>query len=185
MKLIATIKRLCARFRREERAAVSTEFVLILPLLLWWYVGSFAFYDAFRDYNVTVKASYTLGDILSRQTEIDNDYLDGLESLLEFMTAGTGAWLRVSSIKYSDDDGYTVEWSYATDDHQVVTDEKIYLWDFDEDYLPTMANGDTVILSETYVPFTPAFNVGLNSHWLSNIVVTRPRFTSQVVNSDF
>ena len=99
MKLIATIKRLCARFRREERAAVSTEFVLILPLLLWWYVGSFAFYDAFRDYNVTVKASYTLGDILSRQTEIDNDYLDGLESLLEFMTAGTGAWLRVSSIK--------------------------------------------------------------------------------------
>jgi hypothetical protein len=174
-----------ARFRDEDRAAISTEFVLILPLLLWWYVGSFAFYDAFRDYNVTVKASYTIGDILSRQTEIDNDYIDGLETLLEFMTAGSGAWLRVSSIRYNSDEEYEVEWSYATDDHTVVTDARIYTWEYDEDVLPIMAEGETIILSETYVPFTPAFNVGLSARWMSNLVVTRPRFTSQVVNDDF
>lgn len=173
------------RFGQADRGAISTEFVLVLPLLLWWYVGSFAFFDAFRDYNTNVKASYTIGDILSRQTEIDNDYLDGMEALLEYLTGNTDAWLRVTSIKYSSDDGYTVEWSYATDDHTVLTDERIADWEFDDDYLPTMGSGETIILSETYTAYMPAFNIGLNARTLGNQVVTRPRFTSQIVNTDF
>jgi hypothetical protein len=66
-----------------------------------------------------------------------------------------------------------------------LSSEWIADWEFDDDYLPTMGSGETIILSETYTAYTPAFNIGLNARTLGNQVVTRPRFTSQIVNTDF
>lgn len=170
----------------DEAGSISIEFVLILPLLLWWYAGSFAFFDAFRDSNSHGKAAYTIGDVLSRQSEIDNGYIDGLESLFKYMTGSdAGVWLRVSSVKFTQGIGYTIEWSYATDGNTALTTDMLYAFKWDEHYLPLMGSGETVILSESYVPFVPAFNIGLTARTMSNAVVTRPRFTSQLINTSF
>lgn len=174
------------QFKDEAKGSVSIEFMLVLPLLLWWYAASFAFYDAFRSYNVTVKSSYMMGDILSRQLLVDNDYLDGVEDLFEFMNnSSTGVWVRVSSVNYSTSDGYTIDWSYATDSNDELVTSDIFSKDIDEDFLPIMANGESVILSETYVPYSPVYGVGLLGRTWSNVVVTRPRFTSKLANTDY
>lgn len=174
------------KFREDRKGSVSIEFILILPLLGWWYAASFAFFDGFKDYNVTVKTAAVIGDIVSRQIEVDNDFLDGMETILEYMTnTNNGVWSRVSSVKFTEDDGYTVEWSHATSSHDPLTTANVYLYDWDELWLPNMANGETIILVETYVPYAQAFNVGLSDRTWRNIVVTRPRFTSQITNTDF
>lgn len=174
------------KLARNEEGAISVEFVIILPLLLSWYVGSFAFFDGFRDYNVATKAGYTIGDILSRQTEIDNDYLDGMEALLEQLTwADDAVYIRVSSVTFTTDDGYEVDWSYVTAEANALTTEMIYLFDLDEDYLPIMSSGESIIVVETYVPYVPAFGVGATARTWHHVVVTRPRFTSRLANSDF
>jgi len=173
-------------FCAEDSGTVSVEFVVVLPLLLWWYAGSFVFFDAFRDYNSTEKATYTISDILSRQKVIDNNYIDGMESLLKYMTAsGPGAWMRVTSVKFTTDIGYTVEWSYGTDGHAALTTAQLQSFKVDEEFLPTMGSGETVIFLETSVPYTPAFKVGLSARDLTNVNVTRPRFASQIVNESF
>ncbi len=173
-------------FRAEHSGSVSVEFMLVLPMLFWWYAASFSFFDAFRTHNTSVKASYMIGDILSRQIQVDNDYLDGMETMLKFMTRiETDVWIRVSSVKYTSDQGYSIEWSYSTGTASSLTTAEIYTRELDENYLPLMASGETVILSETYVPYFPSYDVGLLARTWSNVVVTRPRFTSQLANADF
>jgi hypothetical protein len=180
------IKTRIAIFRAENQGSVSVEFMLILPLLFWWYAASFVFFDAFSANNKALKTSYMVSDILSRQTEIDNDYLDGLEGFLEFMTGvDSGTWMRVTSVQFSTADGYEVDWSYSTGPDEALVTSQLASLNLDEDYLPIMANGESVILAETYVPYNPGYDVGLLARTYSNVIVTRPRFTSQIANSDF
>lgn len=179
-------KNLLHRFLDETSGSVAVEAALILPLLTTWYAGSYVFYDVFKAENASVETAYTLGDILSRQTEIDNDYIDGLRKLADFLTySQSQPWIRVSNIEYTKDDGYSVDWSYATDDRDPLLTTDIYDDDLDDKYLPVMSDGETVILTETYIAYTPAFNVGISARTFTSFVVTAPRFTSKLVNSDF
>jgi hypothetical protein len=180
------IKTHIAIFRAENQGSVSVEFMLILPLLFWWYAASFVFFDAFSANNKALKSSYMVSDILSRQTEIDNDYLDGLEGFLEFMTGvDSGTWMRVTSVQFSSADGYEVDWSYSTGSEEPLITSQLASLNLDDDYLPLMANGESVILAETYVPYNPGYDVGLLARTYSNVIVTRPRFASQIANTDF
>jgi hypothetical protein len=52
----------------DERAAVAFETVLMTPILVWAFIGSFVFFDAYRVYNTSVKTTYMVADMLSRQT---------------------------------------------------------------------------------------------------------------------
>jgi len=180
------IKTRIAIFRAENQGSVTVEFMLILPLLFWWYAASFVFFDAFSANNKALKSSYMLSDILSRQTEIDNKYLDGLQSFLEFMTGvKKDVWIRVTSVQYSTDKGYKVAWSYSTGAQKALDTSELASLKLDTEFLPLMANGESVILSETYVPYSPGFDVGLLARTYSNVIVTRPRFTSKIANTDF
>jgi Flp pilus assembly protein TadG len=58
------------RFAREDRAAVAFETVLMTPILVWAFIGSFVFFDAYRIYNTSVKTTYMVADMLSRQTNM-------------------------------------------------------------------------------------------------------------------
>ena len=85
--------------------------------LCWWYVASFAMFDGFRQYNASIKATYTVGDILSRQMlDVDENFLDGLSGLYEYLIKfGSEAELRYTSLKWVDrDERYEVHWSYPT-----------------------------------------------------------------------
>jgi Flp pilus assembly protein TadG len=161
---------------------MTVEFVIVVPLLMLWFVGSFVWFQAFRNYSQAEKASFAIADIVSRQTEVDNEFIDGLQPLFQRLQprAGSGNWLRVSSISWDEDDGYAVEWSRNADGG-----DDLVTGDIPTSILPEMADGDTVILAETYVPYQPMVDwVGIPPLTWSNQVVIRPRYVSAISKTD-
>ncbi|WP_420837134.1 TadE/TadG family type IV pilus assembly protein, partial [Alexandriicola marinus] len=102
------------RLARREEGSMSIEAMIIIPVLIWSMLGSWVFFDAFRAQFSNAKASYTLGDIISRESGyITDEYIDSLYTLQRFLAARPeDIRLRVSVIKYDeDDDTHYVVWS--------------------------------------------------------------------------
>lgn len=172
-----------APFLRDEYGAVATEAVIILPILLFFYAGSFVFFDAFRSYNVTIKGAYTVGDILSRQTStVTSDDINGLRDLYAFLTFDDPAdtVVRVTQVRRTAG-GYARDWSHATAGGTALTDADIAPIAFK---LPEMSTGERIMVVETFSGYVPAFNVGITAHIWENFVVTRPRFASSLPFQD-
>lgn len=169
------------RFVDETRASFSVETVLILPLLLWVFVGTFVFFDAFRAQTSSSKAAYTISDMLSRETNaVSSDYIDGLNEVFDYLIRTRyDTSIRVSSIGWDDDAGkYTVIWSYATRGGGALTDT---LANQAEGRLPDIPSGDTLVLVETRLAYIPPFNVGIGAQHFNEFVASRPRFAPQLV----
>ncbi len=174
------LTRLLRRFWNDDRAAIAMETIIITPVLAWTFVGSFIFFDAFRTYNSSIKATYAVADILSRQTNtvFDSD-IDGMAQIFEHLVRNNGdARLRATQIFYNGNtDTYCVDWSYATNgEAQLFTANLVDI----EELLPTMAHAERVILVQTFIPYQPVFSTGLDFLTFSNFTVTRPRFAGQV-----
>lgn len=171
------------RFRDDARGAVSVEFVMMMPLLFWAHMAIYVFFDGYRQSTINLKAAYTIGDVISRETQpIDDEYLDTLYNMLQFLTrprAQTG--LRVTIVRFdAEDDRYYVDWSVGrgTFVNDIIDDNRIAELD---DQLPTMPDQERVIFVETQNIFVPLFKVGLPEKPLENRIFTRPRFAPQVV----
>lgn len=172
---------LLTRFRRDERGVVTAELILSMLWLCWWYVASFAIFDGYRQYNANIKATYTLGDLISRQSQVGPDFLDGLSDMYDFLIN----WRAPSEVRYTSlywdesDDQYEVDWSHTTGTWAALTTAD--LADL-EDKLPNLVDGEYVILVESRSMFQSAFNVGpTNGLVFNNFVVTSPRFAANVV----
>jgi hypothetical protein len=168
------------RFWKGSRGAVSIEGMLAVPVLVWAMVAMPVFFDAFRQQNLAMKASYTVADMVSRATDalVPAD-IDGLAAVFDDLTfSREPGWLRVTSLRRDAAGVPRVIWSRATGGEPALTDGTLA----EHDHLvPVMATGDTVVLLETFLRYDPPFNVGIGSGWTANAIVTRPRFASQVV----
>ncbi|MBS8228884.1 TadE/TadG family type IV pilus assembly protein [Vannielia litorea] len=186
--LMPTAKLLRARlatFAQDARGSLSVEAALILPLLCWFYVASFVWFDAFRTQNANLKASYTLADMLSRETDpITETYLKGLNTVYDYLTTTRHpTYIRVTTVKCTNDcdqESRTlqVDWSYATQGRTKHTNGTITGF---KDKIPLMPQGDTVILLETFMAYEPLFNAGIPAKSFENYIVTRPRFAPQLL----
>ncbi|HPE24807.1 TadE/TadG family type IV pilus assembly protein [Albidovulum sp.] len=168
-------------FHRSQRGVISVEAIMILPILIWAFFGSFTIFEAFRQRSISLKATYTIADMLSRQIDaVGPDAIDGLNDVFEYLTfARDPSWIRVTSVYWDKNQNrFRQKWSRATHDHDGLTDTT--LQDM-VDYVPAMASGDTVLLVESYMPFRPVFDMGLASGVTRHVIVTRPRFASQVI----
>jgi hypothetical protein len=166
---------------RSDRGAMSVEAVIILPILIWALFGMFTVFEAFRQRSVTLKASYTVADMISRQVDaLTPAAIGGLNDVFDYLTIShEPSWIRVTSVYWDKDESvFRAHWSFATHGH--VPLNNLTLQDFRE-YVPAMSTGDTVILLETYLTYTPVFDMGLTGGVSRNVIVTRPRFASQVV----
>lgn len=176
------------RFRDDTEATVTIEFVVAVPLLMLWFVGSFVFWDGFRSRSHANKAAYVVSDIMSRYSQtIDNTNLDNLFSLQDkLLPRANGATnLRITSICYREDSAgnngeYSVVWSRAMGGGVPLLDVDIPMT-----IMPTMASGDSIILTETWVPWRPLVAwVGITDQtWRTNLV-SRPRFKQIIPNAD-
>lgn len=176
MSILSRLKLRTSRFVDETEGNMPIEGLYAAILLLWWYVASFQFFDAFRQKNVNLKAAYTIADLVSRQnTSVDADYIDGLHTLFDYLTfSNKPTWVRVSSVSFnSTDNKYKVAWSYASGNTQGHSDASIQA---EKNRIPTMPEGDFVIIVETNMAYEPIFNIGLNAHWYTTFIPTRPRF---------
>lgn len=170
------------KYCRREEGTTTVEFMIAMPLIVFWVAGSFTFFNAFAEYTKSVKATYTIADILSRQTEVDDDYIDSMNQLFaNFMRENTNdVWLRVTSIQ-KDGENFSVDWSTATGLHNNL----VNAGDIPDELIPDLLDDETVILVESYVSFTPFLDyVGIDSRTYANQIVVSPRFASQLANSD-
>ena len=168
------------RFCRDETAAVAMEAGIILPVLAWAFIGSFVIFDAYRTYNTSIKATYAVADILSRQTNTVFAYdIEGMTRIFEHMVRNHGdARLRATQIMYDEDsDTYSVDWSHATNgEARLFTANLVDL----EGRLPELADAERILLIETFIPYSPAFDTGLTITEFENFTFTRPRYAGQV-----
>ncbi len=168
-------------FRQDVKGTLSVETVIIFPMLGWAYIAMFIYFDAFKAQTINLKAAYTISDLLSREINpVNMDYLNGMNKVYDYLTYSSDpTWIRVTVVKWSNDDNaFHVQWSKATKSRPSITDDTIALI---SNQIPTMPESDSVIVVETNMTYEPAFNVGLSSFSMKNLVVTRPRFAPQLL----
>ena len=187
-----------AGFARGEGAALSVEAVLIFPLLLWMTAAIYIFWDGFRAVTVSLKATYTVSDLVSRNpVGLDQDYVDGLQEMLDFLAGGARAGgptrdgptaLRVSRVRLAildqtpvdgGPDEYVTELRLERSGHSEGVDPLSDISEI-EGHIPMMAPGDQVFVVETFVPWSPLSDVGIPARTIEHVAVTRPRFVSEV-----
>ncbi len=179
----AFMQRRSRRVVRDEDGSVTVEFVIIFPLLIFALASTFVFFDAFLTTSRASKAAYTIGDIVSREDKVTPNMMQQLFELQENLIPNSpaGKWLRITSIQYiveydidtgdPNNDYYIVNWSRFEVDPEFdpgIGDgdpdptryaKPIKTEDLPDYDLPTMADKDTVILVETYVPYEPPLNM--------------------------
>lgn len=169
-------------FSRDHRGTVSVEAAIILPLMLWTFVAMWVFFDVYKTRSMTEKAAYTVSDMLSRETNaIDDEYLDGAKNLFDLLadsSTASAAGLRVSVISYSGAYAdYELEWSQVRGNIEAM--DGADMTDLIAS-LPTMADGETLILVQTTSTYEPPLNVGLGDQTLETFIFVRPRFGPQL-----
>lgn len=175
------MKRLLHAFWTNSRGTVTSELLILYPLLVWVYGMAIVYYDAFKHYSLNLKAAYTVGDMLSRQANgIDRAYIDGLDKVFTYLTLQRyPAQIRVSSIYWKGSDSrYALDWSYGTGDEGALDAEGLGKI---TDRLPKLSNGERIILVQSWSDYRPYFPAGINSFYdFENFVVTSPRYMAKL-----
>ncbi len=182
--MLSLSDRFLARFARDTRGSVTVEFAVMMPLLVWGFMALFVYFDGYRESTINLKAAYTISDIISRETNaIDDDYIDSMQSLFDFLTRSKSeSALRVTILSWNETDArYYVDWSVERGMTAEITNDTIMNY---QERLPVMADADRLILVETASTYDPVYQVGMDSKTLKNFIVTRPRFAPLVVWSD-
>lgn len=176
--MIATIKNALARTARNEDGATTVEFMIVMPLIVFWFAGSFTFFDAYSTWTRSVKATYTVADVMSRQIAMTEDYEDDMNSLFASIMGedSNDTYLVLSSIQKEDDE-FEIDWTEASGLHTgLANDDEI-----PTEIIPNILNGEAVILVQTYMDFVPFQDyVGISATQLSKSVAISPRFTSKL-----
>lgn len=194
------MKSLMSRFRRDENGTITMEFAIVAPLFIATIIIGFELFDAFKSNSRAAKATYTIADILSRQVEVDDTYASELHLVLDALLPwlNEGKTLRISSITFhegdpddpNDNDVYNVAWSKHSDDTNTInfglelTGSMLTTVEY-QDLLPTIADGDSIVLVETEVPHRSLISLlGLGDLVWRNQVAIRPRFVDALAASD-
>lgn len=172
-----------AKFGRDADGSVNIEAILLLPILLVTMAVSMVFYDAFRRDSLGEKATYTLGDMLSRETNyITPEYVDSAKALFGFLTETPDIenTIRVSVVSFDGaTQSYNVEWSEVRGSHAMPMTATEAAGQTDQ--LPNMVSGEQLIVIDTYVDYEWPLELGYSDGTLTARVFTRPRFAPQLV----
>jgi hypothetical protein len=170
------------RFRDQEDGLVMTEFLIMLPLLVWTFMALFVYWDAFRTINQAQKAAYSISDLISRQSEIDPTFITGMQTVSEYlMNDSPDIELRITSVEYSEEENkHHVLFSRSPGGKMTQLTDSDLARSVYRDRIPIMADNDSVVIVETSVDYTPGFDVGIPLHSFDNFVVTRPRYYRRV-----
>lgn len=179
---MSPLLRHAARFRADESGSVTVETIIMLPLLVWCFFAVYIFFDVFHLEGVNAKASYTIGDALSRETGyVTNNYLSGLYGLQDLlMQTDESRDLQITVYGYNATrDRYEVRWSKGVGSLTAVDTDRLNRPDMRE-RLPEMLQGEVAILTRSRVTYQPIFDVGIAPFVFDEFTVTRPRFSPQL-----
>jgi len=154
------------RFWKQECGTAAMETVVMFPFLFMGLTFSYEYFDMFRYQSVREKATYTVADMLSRETsEVDQTYMDNVKTLFDIMTNDEGNnQVRVTVIRYHLDaanniDEFELRWSEVrgTGDLNPLSANDVRTA---HATLPRMINGQEIILVETSSQYDPVFSTG-------------------------
>lgn len=172
------------RFWRSARGSLSVEAVFILPILIWAYAGTFVFYDAFRTQRVNITATNTIADLISRQiAPVDAELIEGMHEIYDSIAqARNQTTLRVTSLYWNvNRERYEVIWSHGTRGNQRLNHGRLNQL---ADRLPGIPRGDTLILVQATMDYTPPMPIGIAAQTFDHLVFIRPRFAPQIIFED-
>ena len=176
------LKTILSRFIKDEDASITVEFVIVTPVMVLWWIGSMVFFDAFEARSGAARSAYTIADLISRQTDTTNDYIDSLLVLQNRMRPREPIGsVRVSEL-YRDASGtLSVVWSYATSGQA----DALLLADVPLVTLPIVNNESYVMLIDTTIPYIPLSDIiGIPAQTWVNRIYINPRFTDRIPNPD-
>lgn len=167
-----------------ESGSMTIEAVLVLPLLLWAFAASWVFFDAFRAQAINTRAAYAIGDALSRETGyVTPTYVDSLWALQGMLVpAGRNPRIRVSVIGFDTaTNRHVLRWSHSRGTGLPALDAATL--PALGDRLPTLSSGEVTTLVETWVDYTPLFDVGIVPFTFEDRATTQLRFAGQLCYS--
>lgn len=173
-----------ARFAKNVKGVAAIEFALVAPVLIFLLVASLAVIDGLRARQAYNDAATTVVDLVSRQTTVDDGSIDVFfgtaSSLLGRYDNAANYRTSITSIENEFDSGgdptLSVLWSRTSDGQEELRDEDLQNFE-----LPTLPEGETIILVSVVGDYTPLFTAGnLQLFTLENNAVRRPRFVAQV-----
>lgn len=177
---------LLRRMRDDERGNLVVEGVLVMPMLIWAHAALFTYWDAYSSINRVQKASFTISDLMSRQqNEVNAPFITGMRDTMDYLIGVPGATkLRVTSYVWDDKkDEYKVLWSQSPGNGlTALTTADL---NTRSERLPILADGDSAVLVETKVHYTPPMDFGVSPKDIDQFIVTRPRFLTKICHHDF
>lgn len=173
-------------FAAAERGTVTIEAVLILPLVIWAYMGSLAFFKAFHAESLLTKSAYTIGDALSREQKVSPAYVTSMYALQGLLIeGGAPRRLRITAMRYSRTGAHVVCWSQARGGPAAMTTARLRAMSA---RLPLMPEGAVAILAEAWTDHVPFRSGIVDPVTFYELAVTRPRssvnFTWSTTDSD-
>lgn len=168
------------RFRKDRNGVAAIEFALIAPIVTLLLIGSGTFFAAFRADARAKTATYTIGDMVARQSTVDDTFLANVKDMFGQLApkSATTPGVRITSaVKVGL--VYVIEWSYAT-----VPFSKMTTLSALNARLPDSATGQSLLIVETSVPYQPVFRgSGATLTTFQNLTTQRPRYVARVVKN--
>ena len=189
MRILDKIK----SFRREQSGFATLELTILMPMLFVALFGTYSFFDLFFNYNKSIKATQAVADIISRQTEVDNAYLEKLHNVYRAISqtrADETSWMRVTAVTNNSPTDIVqdieVNWSHVMGSRTntySTGDEGI------NGFIPTLLAGQSVIIVETSRDAKPIFSwdpfVSGETREFPNSMTFPLRFSTDLANTDY
>jgi len=164
---VLAVRRVLARFRRDERAVAAVEFALIVPFLITLYLGSIEAATLFTVDKRINSISATIGDLVGQwdpddgeieTADLDN-YMDASTGILAPYST-EGIEMIVSLVKVDTDTGdTTVLWSRANSGTTPKTENDPYPDLAATSQMNILSRGGCVIAAEVTYSYKPLLGV--------------------------
>lgn len=180
VSILRLLRNHLSRFRRNEDGNLAVETMIIVPILFWAFVALFVIFDAYRQHGANQKAAYTIGDLVSRQSDaLDLDFLTGSRQLFDTLIRSSAqTTVRITSVQYDGaSDTYMRDWSQSIGAVPPATPEEVAGW---RTRLPILPNFEYITVVETWSEYEAPFTVGIETHDIQNFVFTRPRYAPKI-----
>lgn len=179
------INRLVQRVLRDERGSFSVEAILMFPMLIWAFVAMYVFFEGLRESNINLKATYSVADVLSRETEVVSDtYINNMNKIYAWLArSSSDTQLRVSVVRWDQDsETHQLHCSVGSGVEELRPE---WVTNNITPHVPIMADQAHAIVVETWVNYEPVMDIpmlpiGLTDTEIYNIVVTMPRFAGKL-----
>lgn len=185
-KLLSHLTSRFAAFARNTDGSVNIEAILFFPFLIALMSSTIVFYDAFRKDSLAQKAAYTIGDMISRETDaIDATVVTSARELAAAMVDmhKSDVTVRVTQVTWNKNAAeYRRNWSKRSGNLVPVMQNTDVNAMADE--LPTLKPGERIILVDIIVDYEWPIDLGIDNFEIMNTIYTRPRFAPKLAWSN-